>query len=214
MMLRHLLSLTAAGFALFAMGCSDAPARPAKVGLYMNIRNPDSSIPEVANRTCQASSGIEWDLGRAVKSGNMVIDVESPSSTSFGKTLEDGKSGANIKCTVRKNGGFVSDGGGIDPQITPPNGQINFTFSGTAKKSGTPATNVGQLSVWTPVTIDMGTNPGFPKCIITSVHEQAPGALWADFDCPALTKVGDPARACHASGTIVLEYCKTGEEED
>jgi hypothetical protein len=213
MMLRQ-LSLTASALALFAMGCSDAPARPAKVGLYMLVRNPDSSIPEVSGRSCGASSGVEWDIGRAVKTGGLVTDVLSPTSTDFGKTLEDGKNGARIACTVRKSGVFDSDGGGTDPQITPPNGLINFRFSGAAKKNGTPATNNVTASLYTPMTFDMAANPGFPPCVVTAVHEQAPGALWMDFDCPALTKVGDPTHACHASGTVVLEYCKTGEEED
>jgi hypothetical protein len=43
---------------------------------------------------------------------------------------------------------------------------------------------------------------------MTNVHEMAPGALWADFDCPALTNPSEPALACHASGTIVVEYCR------
>ncbi|HVR20164.1 MAG TPA: hypothetical protein VMS65_10725 [Polyangiaceae bacterium] len=180
----------------------------------MRIGNPDPSVPAAAGRTCAASTGIEWDIGKAVKEGGQVIGVDSPSPTDFGDTLEDGESNANITCTVRKTGSFVSKGGGVDPQITPPGGTINFLMSGVAKKKGTPATNVATASIYTPTTFDMQTNPGFPDCLITTVHEQAPGALWADFDCPALTRTGDPARACRATGTIVLEYCKTGEEND
>jgi hypothetical protein len=212
MMLRH-LSLTAAGLALFAMGCSDAPPRPAKLGLHVAIRNPDANVPQVAGRSCQTSTGVEWDIGKATKSGTQII-VDSPTPTDFGTTLEHGKGGTRIQCTVRKSGAFSAVGEGVDPQITAPNGLITFTLGGTAKSSGTPATNTATATVYTPQTQEIGTSPGFPGCIITSVHEQAPGALWADFDCPALTKTGDPAHACHALGTIVLEYCKTGEEDD
>jgi hypothetical protein len=209
----RLLPFAAMTVALAAIGCSDAPARPAKLGLYMMIRNPDP-IPEVAGRSCPTSTGVEWDIGKATRSGGVVTNVDSPSPTDFGTTLEDGKSATNISCTIRKSGSVDSDGGGTDPQITPPGGLINFVMSGTAKKSGTPATNLISLSVYTPLTFQLSSNPGFPGCSITSVHEQAPGALWADFSCPALTNPSEPNRACKATGTIVLEYCKTGEEEE
>lgn len=208
------LSLTATALSLFAFGCSDAPARPAKVGLYVRLSNPEPTVPEAAGKSCPASSGIEWDLGKAVKVDGRVIDVESPSPTDFGTTLENKKSDAEIKCTVRKNGTFVATGGGLDPQITPPNGRITFTFAGTAKPNGTPATNTMTTTLYTPVSLGIQTAPDFPECIVTAVHEQAPGALWADFDCPALTQNGNPSVACHASGTMVFEYCKTGEEEE
>jgi hypothetical protein len=196
------------------MGCSDAPARPAKLGLYMLVRNPDASVTEVAGRSCPTSSGVEWDIGKSLRSGGKVTGVDSPRPNDFGTTVEDGKSGVKIECTVRKNGVFTATGEGTDPIITPPDGLIKFTLSGTAKEKGTPVTNQGELFLYTPKTFDVRTSTGFPACTITAVHEQAPGALWADFDCPALTKPTEPARACHASGTIVLEYCKTGEEDD
>jgi hypothetical protein len=208
----RLLPLATMSVALAAIGCSDAPARPAKLGLYMMIRNPDP-IPEVMGRSCPTSTGVEWDIGKATRSGGIVTNVDSPTPTDFGTTLEDGQSSTNISCTVRKNGSINADGGGTDPQITPPGGLINFVMGGTAKASGTPATNTINLAVYTPLTLQLGSNPGFPGCSITSVHEQAPGALWADFDCPALTRVGENV-ACRARGTIVLEYCKTGEEEE
>jgi len=210
MMLRP-LPFAAALVSLAAIGCSDAPARPAKLGLYMMIRNPEPSTPGVANKSCPSSSGVEWDIGKAIKANGQIVDVDSPTPTDFGTTLEDGKSGVSLKCTVRKNGSFNAEGGGTDPMITPPDGIINFTMSGTAKKS-TPTTIT--VSVYTPRTFSIRNNLGFPSCTMTAVHEQAPGALWADYDCPALTDVTEPNRACHASGTIVMEYCKTGEEED
>lgn len=212
-MLIRPLPFAAALVALFAIGCSDAPARPAKLGLYMLVRNPEPTVPGVAGKSCPTSSGVEWDVGKTIRENGMNVAVDSPRSNDFGTTLEDGKSGVSINCTVRKNGAFVSKGQGTDPIITPPDGLIKFSFSGTAKKKGTPVTNTAELSVYTPKTFEVRTSPGFPPCAITSVHEQAPGALWADFDCPALTQPTEPNRACHASGTIVLEYCDTGEED-
>lgn len=206
------LSLVVAFVALSATACSDAPKRPAKIGLYMRIQNP--SDPAVAGKQCPASTGIEWDIGKTIKDPNgKPIDVDSPTPTDFGKTLEDGKSKARLECTIRKNGSVNADGGGTDPVIIPPDGLINFTFGGTAKKSGTADSNKLNVSVYTPVTQSIGSSPTLPGCVATAVHQQAPGALWADFLCPALVDVTRPDVACQASGTIVMEYCDTGEED-
>jgi len=211
MMLRP-LSIAAASLAVFAFGCSDAPARPAKLGLYVMIRNP--SDPSVAGKQCPASTGIEWDIGKAIKTGGQITDVDSPTPTDFGSTLEDGQGNTEIDCTVRKSGSFMSTGGGIDPVITPPNGRINFDMSGLAKPGGTPQTNAIGASFYTPVTFQIRTTSSLPSCYISDVHELAAGALWASFICPALTEPTSPDVACGANGTIVMEYCKTGEEED
>jgi hypothetical protein len=174
----------------------------------MMLRNPDASLPEVAGRTCPTSTGVEWDIGEHIVQNGVVVSVDSPTPTDFGSPVEDGTLDVSITCSVLQDGTFQIDGGGMDPQITPPGGLINFTMSGTAKKSGTPATNTSSLAVYTPLTFQLSSNPGFPGCSITSLHEQAPGALWADFDCPALTNPSEPTRACHASGTILVEYCQ------
>jgi hypothetical protein len=201
--------LAVAIVALSATACSDAPKRPAKLGLYMMIRNP--SDPSVAGKQCGASSGIEWDIGKTIKSGGVITDVDSPTPTDFGTTLESGKSNVKLTCTIRKSGSVNADGEGVDPQITPPNGSIKFTFGGTAKEGQTgQKLNVG---VYTPATLQLHTSPTLPGCVTTAVHEQAPGALWADFSCPALIDTGRPDVACQANGTIVMEYCDTGEEE-
>jgi hypothetical protein len=186
---------TAGQGATSAQGGTAGSTRAAKLGLYMMIRNPDP-IPEVMGRSCPTSTGVEWDIGEP-----------SPTPTDFGSTIEDGSLGVSITCSVLPDGTFQVDGGGNDPQITPPGGLINFVMGGTARSGGTPATNTINLAVYTPLTLQLGSNPGFPGCSITTVHEQAPGALWADFDCPALTRVGENV-ACRARGTIVAEYCR------
>jgi len=183
--------------------------RPSRIGLRMLFSNPGSEQPETAGRTCSAGSGIEWDVGRPIEMNGQIVNVASPSTTDFGSTLEDGEHDAHVRCMVMSDGTFSVEGGGIDPQLVPPNGTINFRLSGVANETSTPGANTATISVYTPVTLDMQTQPGFPGCTITTVHEQSPGALWADFTCPALTRAGDPARACHASGTLVIEYCQT-----
>ena len=188
-----------------ARGGTAGSMQAAKLGLYMMIRNPDP-IPEVMGRSCPTSTGVEWDIGEHVVTNGMVVDVDSPTPTDFGSTIEDGTLGVSITCSVLQAGTFQIDGGGTDPQITPPDGIINFVMSGTANAQG--GTNVGSLAVYTPRTLSLATQVGFPPCEITSVHEMAPGALWADFDCPALTNPAEPSVACHASGTFVVEYCR------
>jgi len=160
-------------------------------------------VPEVAGRQCPTSTGVEWDIGMPVTMNGTIIDVDSPTPTDFGSTVEDGELGTTITCTVTSDGLFEIDGGGTDPQIAAPDGTINFTFDGTATVQG-----AANFSVFTPRTRSVGTQPGFPACTVTTVHEQGVGALWADFQCPALTDPDEPNIACGANGTIVVEYCK------
>jgi hypothetical protein len=189
-----------------AQGGTAGSMQAAKLGLNMMLRNSDPNLPEVAGRTCPTSTGVEWDIGERIVSDGVVVDVDSPTPTDFGSTLEDGTDGASVACSVLPDGTFEVDGGGNDPQITPPGGLINFTMNGAANARG--GTNVRGLAVYTPLTLSLATAEGFPPCGMTNVHEMTPGALWADFDCPALTNPSEPTIACHASGTIVIEYCR------
>src|SRR5687768_5699625 len=75
LMTPRLLPFAAVTVALAAIGCSDAPARPAKLGLFMEIRNPDP-IPEVAGRSCPTTTGTQWDIGKATRQNGVVIDVD------------------------------------------------------------------------------------------------------------------------------------------
>jgi hypothetical protein len=210
MMLRP-LPFVAVTLAFAALGCSDAPPRPAKLGLAINIKSPIQNTPETMGRTCPTQTGVQWDIGKAIRMNGMVTGVDSPTASDYGTTLEDGQGSTKVTCTVKKTGSVMAVGSGIDPQITPPDGLINFTFNGTAKKDGT---GTALVSIYTPKTLQIGWNTGLPRCAITAVHELQAGALWADFSCPVLTDPGNPSVGCEASGTIVVEYCKTGEEED
>jgi hypothetical protein len=181
--------------------------RPPKLGLNIMLRNPDPTLADTAGRTCPTTTGIEWDIGRAIETNGMIVDVDSPTPTDFGSTLADGEDDTTVSCSVTVDGAFSIDGGGIDPLLPPPDGLVNFTLAGTANRPG--GANVTGLSVYTPRTFSLRTEAGFPPCAMTAVHEVTPGALWADFDCPALTQPTTPNIACHASGTIVAEYCET-----
>ena len=178
--------------------------RAAKLGLYLYLRNPGPG--SAAGMQCPASTGIEWDIGMPILSNGIVVDVDSPTPTDFGQTLEDGEYDTEITCSVTADGTFTIEGGGVDPIINAPNGRVNIALDGTARppEAGT----VTAFSLYTPVTFQLG-NSGGPACALTSVHEVGPGALWADFDCPALLAPTAPDVACHASGTIVVEYCST-----
>ena len=69
------LSLAVAVVALSAIGCSDAPARPAKLGLYMMIRNP-SDPDEWTFRVRSTTEGIlsAWEATRRWE-GELTIPV-------------------------------------------------------------------------------------------------------------------------------------------
>ncbi len=210
MMLRP-LPFVAVTLAFAALGCSDAPPRPAKLGLAINLKTPLANIPEAPNRACPTQTGVQWDIGKAIRMNGMITGVASPNSSSFGTTLEDGTSNTAITCTVKKNGSTMAVGSGVDPQITPPDGLIRFSFNGTAKKDGS---GTALVSLYTPRTGQIGWNNGLPRCTIDAVHELEAGALWADFRCPILTEPTNPSLGCEATGTVVFEYCKTGEDEE
>ena len=172
------------------------PARPARVGLTLTLRT-ESTIPETMGRTCGTGTGVTWDIGNP-----------SPSSSSPGATVEDGVDDAAIACSVTSGGEFRVQASGRDPQIAagsmPELSLVNVTFSGTASAGEEVA-----ASVYTTATFAIATNTGFPSCTLSAVHEVKAGALWAGFNCPALTDPSRPAVACRASGAIVIEYCET-----
>jgi hypothetical protein len=182
-------------------GGNGGSARPAKLGLYLRLQNPTSG-----GGLCPAGTGIEWDIGAPILSNGMVVDVDSPTPTDFGSTLEDGELDTEITCSVTADGSVEISGGGVDPVITPPNGRVNFSLAGTASPAN--GFSLIDFSVYTPVTFSL-RNSGAPACAMTTVHEVHEGALWADFDCPALGEATSPDVSCHANGTIVVEYCAT-----
>ncbi len=198
--------------ALFGVACSgnshgdndddndNNSGRPPKVGLSVNIKNATSTVG--AGRSCPTATGVQWDVGRAIRMNGMVTGVDSPTPQDYGSTLEDGEEGAQISCRVGIDD-FEAIGSGTDPQITPPDGLIRFAFESVIGMGAT-----GNLSVYTPRTGQV-ESLGAPPCTLTAVHEANAGALWADFNCPLLTTAESPALGCEASGTIVLEYCDT-----
>ncbi len=188
-------------------GGTGGSPRPPQLGLYLLIRNPDPSTAEVAGRQCPSSTGVEWDIGAPILMNGMLVDVDSPSPTDFGSTLADGEGDTDIECTVTPSGMITATGGGTDPQITPPNGLVNFTLAATASLRG--GVNVTGFSLYTPITFNIATASDLPPCTMSAVHEVAPGAFWGDIACPALADPARPDVACSASGTIVVEYCST-----
>jgi hypothetical protein len=188
-------------------GGSGGSARPAKLGLTLLLRNTDRDLPETAGRACPATTGVEWNVGMPLERDGVVIGVDSPTPVDFGVTVADGEHDTQISCVVGADGAFSLVGDGVDPQITPPSGLVSVAFSGNAVPNGEV-----DVSIYTPITFDIRTAPGYPPCHVTAVHEQSPGALWADFECPALISASEPSLACRASGTVVVEYCETGED--
>lgn len=176
-----------------------------RLGLSLMLQNPDESTTEVAGRLCPAATGVEWDIGAPIDAAGMVVDVASPTPTDIGATLADREEDAQIRCVVKPTGEINSEGGGVDPLMSPPNGLLNFVLNGEASAS---SVNVSEFAVYTPVTLSLGSLEGVP-CTMSDVHEIAPGRFWGDIDCPALTDVARPDVACKATGTIAIENCVT-----
>ena len=94
------------------------------VGLAVMLRNADAAVS--GGRQCQASSGIEWNVG------NPVAPTE------------------DAQCFVQSSGNFHVAAVGTDPLITPPNGLIRVDFEGTAAVGS----NV-TAEIYTPTTLDL-----------------------------------------------------------
>ena len=81
------------------------------VGLSVVVRNPDPSVPEAAARTCQAGTGIQWNLG------NPPPNLSTPGIPVSGAS-----------CVVRSDGTFHVTAEGTNPMLTPPQGRIQIDF--------------------------------------------------------------------------------------
>jgi hypothetical protein len=184
-------------FALIAASCSDPPPTPAAVGLSITLARPDPSKVDVGSRSCHAgsSSGFTYALGSPIASG----------------TIEHGKNGVEVNCTVRANGTFSANGRGTDSNGKKP---ISFTFSGTIKDKANPAVNLGGMTFYSPDTSALTTLAAYPQCTFGPVITLKKGAILTDVDCLMIASSDDTTSGCSVHGTIAFEFCKTGEEED
>jgi hypothetical protein len=93
---------------------------------------------------------------------------------------------------------------------------VNLSARVTSKTEATQ--NTGSLAFFDSGAGNMAT-PTSPLCTLGIPAGQQgitkePGALFATLTCPLIISVDGPGDGCRVSGTIAIEYCKTGEEDD
>ncbi len=192
------------------LGCSDPPPAPARLGAEITLSPPSAAnITTHTNCTVGTTSIYTFFLGRVTPAANTQDRVRNG-------TVEDGK-GLAVSCTVKSVGGgafsIAADGSGTDANSRHQS--VGMTLNGSVTRDGPVAANIGTLSFYSPDTGRLRTLSGdFPGCTIGPVYVVDKGKMLADFNCPL---IGDPQSSnvgCQAIGTIGVEYCKTGEEED
>lgn len=173
---------------------STPPPTPAAIGLTLTLSPPEPvTTVDISGRSCTAG-GV----------GTSTYTIGKPAANG---TIENGTDGVMVDCTVRADGSFALEAAGSDTETKQ---RLSLSVTGTAERS---ATSSGSLQVYTPDTLALGTGSPFPDCTLGPATIVKLGALLTDFSCPIV--VGDdPSAGCAAKGTIAVEYCKTGEEEN
>lgn len=184
---------------LALLSCSDPPEQPAAVGLNITLQNP--SPQTTTTRICTAGS-----------SGTRTFIIGDPS---YDGTIESGKDGVDVKCTVNRDGTVQVTASGIDdgPSSSQSRHKITLTINGRIKSNTDPTQNPASVTFFSPDTTQIRTTTDY-ACTIGPVSALQDGALLTDFSCELLSVPNDTSGGCRASGKIALEYCKTGKEED
>jgi len=202
-MSRLLSALVVSPLAFAAMACSDPPPTPAAMGISLNLSKPSKDdLPnhDPGTRSCPAG-----------ESGAATYIIGQPAAN---KTVENGKGGAKVECTVRGDGTFSAEAAGYDGYTGQ---RISMNISGRITDPKAPkAAGMGAMQFYTSITSAMHTDAlKFPEeCSFGPVTTLKKGAILTDIMCPILIADDDPSLGCKVKGTIAFEYCKTGEEED
>jgi hypothetical protein len=195
---RVLSSLLTVPLALFAAACSDPPPTPPAAGVSLTLSPASATEVDLGSRSCNAGPA-----------GSFTYGIGMPDS---GRTVENGKSGVTVSCTVRANGVFSANASGTDVNGHRP---VSFTFNGTIKDPKNKASNPGGMTFFAPDAgqlITLGTP--YPDCTYGPVTTLKKGAILSDIDCPLIGTSEDSTGGCKVHGTIAFEYCLTGEEQD
>lgn len=201
MMSRFLSTLSVLPLALAAAACSDPPPTPAAMGISINLSDPlQQDLPnnDIGSRSCPAG-----DSGAST----YIIGQPAPN-----KTIEDGKGGVKVDCTVRGDGSFDASASGFDGYTKQ---KLSMSISGRiADKLAPKVAGTGPLQFYTPQTLALHTSSPFPDCTFGPVTTLKKGAILTDIECPIIIASDDSTSGCKVKGTVAFEYCKTGEEED
>lgn len=198
MMSRFLPLLSVFPLALAAAACSDPPPTPSATGFTLNLTQPSrTEVPDLGSRQCSAGS-----------TGNHTYSIGQPAAN---KTIEDGKNGVVVDCTVRGDGSFFATASGYD---NIGKEKLSLSVSGRITDKASTTANVGSMSFYTPSTLALETHAPFPQCTFGPVPTLKKGAILMDVKCPVIIGTNESSSGCRVDGTIAFEFCKTGEEED
>lgn len=182
---------------LALLSCSDPPEQPAAVGLNITLQNPDPMT--TTTRVCTAGS-----------SGTRTYMIGDPT---YDGTIESGKDGVEVDCTVNRDGTVQVTARGTDDNPSPPRHKVTLTINGRIKSNTDPTQNPASMTFFSPDTTQIRTTADY-SCFLGPVSALQDGALLTDFSCALLAVPNDTSGGCRAGGKIALEYCKTGKEED
>lgn len=199
MMSRFLPLLSVFPLALAAAACSDPPPTPAAMGISLNLSPPMQAdlTEDIGSRSCAAGA-----------TGAATFIIGQPAAN---KTIENGKGGVTVDCTVRGDGSFTATAAGNDGYTKK---RISMSMSGRIVDPNAKTANIGVLQFASPDTGPLHTSNPFPGCTFGPVTTLKKGAILTDIDCPIIIASDDTAGGCKVHGTVAFEYCKTGEEED
>jgi hypothetical protein len=184
------------------LACSDPPPQPAAIGIQVALQTPLAQ-DNPQGRQCQVQPN-----------GSRSYQVGKPDGNS---TVENGKSGVEVSCTVRESGEVKIDLFAANQAVGLP-GNFNFNLSANVSSLTDATQNTGALGFFDPDAGRMRT-PVSPLCTLSPPMSQSQitrkaGAMIAAFTCPLLESPDAPGEGCRASGTFAVEYCKTGEEDE
>jgi hypothetical protein len=187
---------------LFGLACSDAPPQPPAIGIQVALQTP-AAQDNPQNRQCQ----VQPNGSRSYIVGKADGD----------HTVENGKGGVELKCTVRESGEVNIELFAQNQAVGLP-GNFSYNLSANVSSLTDATMNTGSLAFFDP---DAGRmiSPVTPLCTLApptpgGTITREPGAMIAAFTCPILISPDNPGEGCRATGTFAVEYCKTGEEDD
>lgn len=172
-------SLTAAVALVTLVACTDSPG-PA---------------PRASSRVAPITGGC--NTGPYLIPANGTPTTE----TTVGTRVEDGKSGADVSCSVRQSGSGYSIRGSIKQGSSFfVTGQVAQTGEGTY--SGT-----GSITFYAPAADTVTSN----TCSITvsAVQEIGDGKVWASASCTDSRQGSSAGRSCDFGASFILENCES-----
>lgn len=128
-------------------------------------------------------------------------DGNPTTETTVGTRVEDGKSGADVACSVRKSGSGYAIRGSIKQGTSFfVNGQVAQTGEGTYL-------GTGSVSFYAPAADNVSSS----TCTITvsAVQEIGDGKVWASATCTDSRAGSAPGTSCEFGATFILENCES-----